>query len=149
MAIIMKTPQQAALNYGNNGGSATSAQLWAGNWSGAIPTMKTNAAAKVSFWQSQVSTQQAAANFTAGVQSFDATAATNKANGAGKSSFQAGVQTASKGKYLSFAGEFLPAVSTIVQNLNRTNPRGTKLDNRTRLNAYLDALEAQAGSFKQ
>ncbi|MGH9809763.1 MAG: hypothetical protein ACRD9W_21355 [Terriglobia bacterium] len=111
--------------------------------------MKTRAAAQVGFWQSQVSTQKAADAFNAGVTNFDSNAATAKANGAGKSSFQAGVQTASKGKYLGFAGEFIPAVSQIVANLDRTNPRGTKADNRNRLNAFLDALEAQAGNFKQ
>lgn len=145
----MKTPAQAAANYGTNGGSASSAALWAADWSAAIPTMKARAVAQVGFWQSQVSSPAAATAFSDGVNGFDATAATAKANGAGKSSFQAGVQTAAKGKYLSFAGEFLPAVATIVATLNRTNPRGTKADNRNRLNAYLDALEAQAGNFKQ
>ena len=145
----MKTPTQAAQNYGTNGGSATSASLWAGNWSTNIPKMKARAAAQVTYWQSQVSSAQAAARFTDGVNNFDANAATSKANGPGKSSFQAGVQAASKGKYAAFANEFLPAVSTIVSNLDRTNPRGSKLDNRARLNAYLDALEAQSGNFKQ
>lgn len=145
----MKTPAQAAANYGTNGGSATSASLWAGNWSTQIPKMKTRAAAQVQFWQNQVSTQKAADAFVAGVNDFDATAATTKANGAGKSSFQAGVQTAAKGRYLAFAGEFIPAVASIVSTLDRTNPRGDKTQNRARLNAYLDALEAQSGNFKQ
>lgn len=145
----MKTAQQAAQNYGTNGGSGNAANLWAADWSAAIPTMKTRAAAQVGYWQSQVSSIEAASAFVAGVNGFDANAATAKANGAGKSSFSAGVKMASTGKYLSFASEFIPAVATIVQNLNRTNPRGDKTQNRARLNAYLDALEAQGGNFKQ
>jgi len=44
---MIKTPAQAAANYGTNGGSATAANLWGTNLSSALDTALTKAAAAV------------------------------------------------------------------------------------------------------
>jgi GH25 family lysozyme M1 (1,4-beta-N-acetylmuramidase) len=147
----MKTPQQAATKYGANGGSPAAATLWSADFLTAFPTMIANAVKQVNFWQAQVSTAAAAAAFTKGLQaaSQNQAAIAAKVNGPAQASFMAGVKAASTGKYLTFANEFLPAVANEVNTLNQTNPRGTPAQNRARLNAYLDWLEAQKGNYKQ
>jgi hypothetical protein len=144
----MKTPAQAAANYGANGSSAQAQNNWAANFTAALPKMKARAAAAAPLWQQNVNTAQALARFTKGVQGFDELAAANKANGPSKATFAAQVRAASVGKSLAFYNTFLPAVTTEVQNLDRTNPRGDKAANRARLNAYLDWLDSKAGTFK-
>lgn len=149
----MKTAAQAALNYKNNGGSANTANLWASNLVPALPKAFANAAKQVSYWQSQVGSPQAATNYVDGLN----TAAQNtapiaaKINGPAKTTYSTQVSAAGSpgGNYSNFSAEFLPAVSAEIQTLNATNPRGTKADNRARLNAYLDWLDTQAGKFKQ
>lgn len=145
----MKTATQAATNYGTNGSSAAAQNLWAGEFVANIPKMQARAQAQATYWQTQVNTPEALANFKSGVATIDVPAVTTKVSTVGKASLAAGVKAASTGKYASFAAEFMPAVSTEIQNLDRTNPRGDKAQNRTRLNAYLDWLESQAGNFKQ
>jgi hypothetical protein len=147
----MKTPAQAAANYGTNGTAAPAVTAWAADFITAFPTMIANATKQVPFWQAQVSTPAAAAAMTAGLAraNNNIAATTAKVNGPGKTSFMAGVLAASKGNYLAFANEFLPAVSTEVQTLDRTNPRGTFADNLSRFNAYITWLHGQKGNFKQ
>lgn len=147
----MKTPSQAAARYVNNGSTADAQNAWASDFLAAIPSMQARAKAQVSYWQSQVSTQEAAAAYVDGIDRMNVTQVTTKVNGAGKASFAAGVRASGGpgGKYTGFINEFMPAVSTEVQTLDRTNPRGTPAQNRARLNTYLDWLESQKGNFKQ
>lgn len=147
----MKTPTQAAQRYANNGSSADAQNAWASDFLAALPVMQARAKSQVGFWQSQVSTQKAAEAYVDGIDRMNVTQVTAKVNGAGKASLAAGVRASggAGGKYTSFIGEFLPAVSTEIQTLDRTNPRGTPAQNRARLNAYLDWLEGQKGNFKQ
>lgn len=149
----MKTPAQASTNYANNGGSAQAATNWATNLSADLPAVFAAASAKVGFWSSQVSTVQAQNNYVSGLNKASANTAPiiAKIQGPSKSTFSAQVRAAGGpgGRYTAFAAAFLPAVSTEIANLNRTNPRGDKTANRARLNAYLDWLDSQAGKFRQ
>lgn len=147
----MKTAAQAASKYGANGGSPASGQLWSADFLAAFPKMIANAVAQTPYWQAQVSTAAAAAAYKAGLNGANANLATitTKVNGVAQASFMAGVKAAATGKYLNFADEFIPAVTSEVNTLNSTNPRGTPAQNRARLNAYLDWLESKKGTFKQ
>lgn len=147
----MKTPQQAATKYGSNGSAPSAAQLWAANFITAMPTMFDKAAAAVAFWQAQVSSAQAAAMFTRGLNRAknNQGAISTKVNGPGSASFMAGVKAASTGLYLAFANAWLPAVGNEVTTLNQTNPRGTRAQNRARQAAYDAWVDSQAGNFRQ
>jgi len=146
----IKTPQQAAANYGTNGGAASAANNWATNFTTDIPAILSAAAAAVSFWQSQVSTQQAATNFTNGLNAAknNVTAIAAKVNSVGKASFSAGVKAAATGNYMTFASSFMPAVANEVSLLDRTNPRGDRAANRARQAAYDAWIDSQTGKFR-
>lgn len=147
----VKSAQTAAANYGTNGSAANAANLWAQDFLADPQAIFAAAAARVSYWQSQVSTQQAATNYVNGLNDVNIQALTTKVNGVGKASFSAGVKAAGApgGKYAAFAAEFQPWLTNELATLNRTNPRGDATQNRARLNAFLDALEAQKGNFRQ
>jgi hypothetical protein len=147
---MIKTPAQASLNYGTNGGSINAANLWGTNLSSQLDSALTKAAAAVAFWASQVSTQQAQTNFVSGLNKAKTNepAIISKINGPGKLSFTAGVKAASTGAYASFAAAWLPAVSGEVQQLNISNPRGTLAQNRARQAAYDQWVDSQAGKFR-
>jgi len=147
---MIKTPAQAAANYGTNGGSATAANLWGTNLSSALDTALTKAAAAVAFWASQVSTAQAQTNYVSGLNRAkqNEPAIVTKINGPGKLSFTAGVRAASTGAYAQFAGAWLPAVAGEVQQLNISNARGTLQQNRARQAAYDQWVDSQAGKFR-
>lgn len=149
----MKTPAQAATNYATNAGSAAAATSWAADYLTQFPTMVARATAQVSYWQSQVSTQQAATDYVDGLNRAQSNIAaiTTKVNGAGKTSYSAGVKNAGAagGNYSNFAAEWLPAVATEVATLNRTNPRGDYAQNQARLAAFIDWEHAQKGNYKQ
>jgi hypothetical protein len=147
----MKTPQQAATKYGTNGSAPTATQLWAANFGTAIPTMLTNAANAIPLWQAQVSSPAAATAMKKGLAraAQNQAAIATKATNVGAPALAAGVRVASTGAYLTFAQEWLPAVSNEVATLNQTNPRGTRVQNRARQAAYDAWVDSQAGNFKQ
>jgi hypothetical protein len=145
----MKTAAQAAAAYGANGSSATATTNWGSGLIAAVPTIKAKAAAAANTWQANVNTPQALTNFIAGVNNFDPNAFAVKVNGAGKTSFAAGVRAASTGKYLAFSTNWQQAVGTEVSNLDRTNPRGDRSANRARQAAYDAWIDTQGGKFRQ
>lgn len=146
----MKTPQQAANNYGTNGGSPTAAALWASNYSADIPGILDAAASAIPRWQAAVAEQQAAINMATGLNRAkqNTTAIATKVNGVGKASYSAGVKAAASGNYLSFANQWMPAVANEVANLDRTNPRGDRTANRARQAAYDAWVDTQIGKFR-
>ncbi len=146
----VKTAAQAAAAYGANGGSSTAAANWANNFSADIPAILSAAAAAVGSWQDAVSTDQAAQNFTAGLNKAkgNAAAIAQKVQGVGKNSFSAGVKAASTGNYAQFAAAWQGAVTTQVAQLDRTNPRGDRSANRARQAAYDAWVDSQAGKFR-
>ena len=145
----MKTAAQAAAAYGTNGTSAAATTNWGTNLIAAVPVIKAKAAQAANTWQLNVSTPQALTNFVAGINKFDPTHFATKVNGAGKTSFAAGVRAASTGKYQSFAQAWEQAYSTERSNLDRTNPRGDRAANRARQAAYDAWIDTQGGKFRQ
>jgi hypothetical protein len=146
----IKTAAQAAASYGTNGGGATAAQNWANGFTADIPAILSAAAAAVGRWQEAVVSDQAAQNFTSGLNRAknNAGAIAAKVNGVGKASFSAGVKAASQGNYLAFSQAFQNAVATEVSQLDRTNPRGDRATNRARQAAYDAWIDSQAGKFR-
>jgi len=146
----IKTAAQAAQNYGINGGSANASLMWATNLLIDFPGVLDAAANAGAFWQSQVSTAQALSNFKTGLSRAknNMTVISGKINGVGKSSYSAGVKAAATGNYLEFAGQWMPAVSNEVLQLDRTNPRGDRATNRQRQAVYDAWVDAQAGKFR-
>jgi hypothetical protein len=149
----LKTPAQAAANYARNGGSPTAAALWATNLSADLPAVFAAAKAAGPTWQQNVNTPQALLNYGNGL-----TRASNntapiiaKINGPSKNTFQQQVTAAGGpgGKYTGFAGAWMPAVSTQVANLDRTNPRGPSGTNQARMDAQYNWAVSQHGKFKQ
>jgi hypothetical protein len=147
----MKTPAQAATLYGTNGAAPAATNLWATNFNSNFLSMLDKAAAAVGLWQANVSTPVAATNFKNGLQSAKAKqgAVATKVTTVGAPALAAGVRAASTGAYLTFANEFMPAVAAEVANLNATNPRGTRAQNRARQAAYDAWIDTQAGNFRQ
>ena len=99
------------------------------------------AAAQANFWASQVA--QAQQKFAANVakvslSSWQESAATKGAPRLGTGA------TAAQPKFAAFMTSFLPALSSIVQNLPQG---GTYEQNKQRFIAYADALHAKQGSF--
>jgi hypothetical protein len=146
----MKTAQQAATAYGTNGASATAQNMWAANYSADIPGILTKAAAAGGRWQAAVQDPQALTNFQSGLNRAknNVAAITTKVNGVGKSSFAAGVKAASTGNYATFAQAWMQSVATEVQNLDVSNPRGDRAQNRARQAAYDSWVDNQAGKFR-
>jgi len=147
----MKTPAQAATKYGTNGSAPAATGLWATNFNAQISAMLDAAAAAAPTWQTNVSLPQSALNFKNGLNKAKQKipAIQTKATTVGAPALAAGVRAASTGAYLTFAQEFLPAVAAEVANLNATNPRGTRAQNRARQAAYDAWIDGQAGNFKQ
>lgn len=146
----IKTAQQAAANYGTKGGAAAAATAWAAGYTSDIPAIFAAASAQVDYWQSQVSTQQAATNFKNGLAraAQNTTAIAQKVNTVGMASFSAGVKAAAQGNYLAFANNWQTAVSNEVATLDRTNPRGDRAANRARQAVYDQWVDSQAGKFR-
>jgi hypothetical protein len=147
----MKTPAQAATKYGTNGSAPTATALWAQNFNANISAILDAAAAAAPTWQNNVSLPQSAINFKNGLAKAKQKipAIQTKVTNVGAPALAAGVRAASTGAYLSFANEFMPAVAAEVANLNATNPRGTRAQNRARQAAYDAWIDSQAGNFKQ
>lgn len=147
----MKTPAQAATKYGANGSAPAATGLWATNFNANFLSMLDKATAAIPLWQANVSTPIAANNMKNGLQSAKAKqgAVATKVTNVGAPALAAGVRAASTGAYLTFANEFLPAVAAEVANLNATNPRGTRAQNRARQAAYDQWIDSQTGNFRQ
>jgi hypothetical protein len=152
MAKIIKTAATATANYGTNGGAAIAANNWATNYSADIPAILAAAVAAVPLWQTNVALPQSAINMTNGLNraKLNAGAIATKVNSVGKASFSAGVKAASLpgGDYSTFSAAWQPAVAQEVAQLNISNPRGTRLDNRARQAAYDAWVDTQAGKFR-
>lgn len=147
----MKTPAQAATKYGTNGSAPTATGLWATNFNANFLSMLDKAINATPTWQANVSLPQSAINFKNGLTSAKQkqAAVATKVTTVGAPALAAGVRAASTGAYLTFANEFLPAVNAEVANLNATNPRGTRAQNRARQAAYDQWIDSQAGNFRQ
>jgi hypothetical protein len=148
----MKTAAQAAAAYVANGSAPAAVSLWAADYNAAYPTMIDKAITAIPLWQANVATLQAATNMNKGLTKAKAkqSAVATKVNGAGSSSFAAGVRAAGGpgGDYQAFIAPFLTAVGNEVATLNTTNPRGTRQQNRARQAAYDAWIDSQAGNFR-
>jgi len=102
------------------------------------------AIAAVGFWQSQVSSAAAAAAYTTGLQNVNIPQFQATVQNQGAANYRNGVTTKTA-KMGAFLASFLPKLGSIVQNLDRTNPRGDFNANVSRLNAYLSAVHATKG----
>ena len=103
------------------------------------------AKAAVGFWQQRVSSAEAAANYTAGLDKVNIAEFQATVNGQGQANYRNGVTTKTS-KMGTFLSNFLPKLGGILQNLDRTNPRGDFNANLARLNSYLASVHATAGS---
>ena len=97
-------------------------------------------------WQAGVSTAAAKDLYAKHLASVDQTVVLATVNGAGKTKYTTS-GTTKQGKVLTFQTAFLPRLSTILTNLNTSNPKGPRGTNRARLNAYLDAVELLRGTL--
>jgi hypothetical protein len=147
----MKTPAQAAALYGFNGSAPVATSLWAVNFNSNFLSMLDKAAAATPTWQANVSTPVAANNFQKGLAKAKTkqAAVATKVTTVGAPALAAGVRAAATGSYLSFSNAFMPAVAAEVSNLNATNPRGTRAQNRARQAAYDAWIDTQSGNFRQ
>lgn len=102
------------------------------------------AKAAVGFWQQQVSSADAAAAYTRGLDNVNIAEFTATVNGAGMANYSNGVRTKTS-KMGAFLNVFLPKLGNIVSNLDRTNPRGDFNANMARLNAYAAAVHGTKG----
>ncbi len=143
----IKTAQQAAADW--VAGATTT--LAATRWAEGIAKPKRDpfqaALAQAGYWQDQVSSPQALLNYQVGLSSINEDLYLQIVNTRGKINYTGGVKD-KQANYAAFAGKFMGWLANEIQSLDRTNPRGDKSANRARLNAYLDALEAQAGQFR-
>lgn len=102
------------------------------------------AIAAIPFWQQQVSSAAAAAAMAKGLNSVNIAEFQATVQGQGQANYRNGVTTKTS-KMSTFLQSFIPKLGNILQNLDRTNPRGGYAQNVARLQAYLDAVHATAG----
>jgi hypothetical protein len=95
-------------------------------------------------WQAGVSQPAAKTLYARNLAGVNQEVVLATVNGAGKTKYTSSGST-KQGKYAKFATTFMPKLGGILQNLNTSNPRGPRGQNRARLNAYLDAVEATRG----
>ena len=145
-----KTPAQAAAAYGTNGGSPTAANAWAANLSVNFAQVLAKAAQAVGTWQANVSTSEAAANFTGGLNraAQNVSVAVAKINGPSKATFSAQVKVASTGNYQTFATKFIPAVDAQAASIAAQNPGTDPASGTARMIAMNAWLIAQRGQFR-
>ena len=134
---------------------------WAGNWgtgvrgggakwstrlNAVVSQIGQKAVAAAPNWQQAVSSPQALDSYKSGVGSFDQTAFVQTVNGAGQTKYTAS-GTTKQARYAQFAQIFGPKLTTEINTLNQTSPRGPRgsAQNRARLNAYLDWAASTRG----
>jgi hypothetical protein len=110
-------------------------------------------------WKAAASSPQAEANYAAGVQqAITAKSRLAGVNASTDAEWQAGVASVGVGRYaqgvasaaprMSAAmGKLIPAMSTIIQSLPASGPRGSSA-NITRATQFMTKLAAQRGQFK-
>jgi len=145
-----KTAAQAAAAYGTNGGSPNAANAWAANLSINFAQVLQRAAAAVGTWQQNVSTAEAAAMFTGGLNraAQNVSVAVAKINGPSKATFSAQVKVASTGNYQAFATKFVPAVDAEAASLAAQYPGTDSASGTARMLAMNAWLIAQKGNFR-
>lgn len=145
-----KTAAQAASNYGTNGGSVAAANNWAANLSANFAQVLQKAASAVGTWQANVSTAQAANNFTGGLNraSQNVAVAVAKIQGPSKATFSAQVKVASTGNYQTFATKFVPAVDAEAAALAAQYPGTDPASGTQRMVAMNAWLISQKGNFR-
>ena len=145
-----KTPAQAAAAYGTNGSAPAAANLWAANLSINFAQVLSKAAAAVGTWQANVSTSEAANNFTGGLNraAQNVSVAVAKINGPSKATFSAQVKVASTGNYNTFATKFIPAVDAEAASLMSQYPGTDPASGTQRMIAMNAWLIAQRGQFR-
>lgn len=106
------------------------------------------AIANVNNWQQAVSSTAAANAYVKGLQNINQTAFTATVQGAGVAKYT-GSATAKPQKVQAFFNAFLPQLDNIVNNLNKSNPRGPRgsAQNDTRLMAYIQQIKALRGTL--
>ena len=142
----MKTAAQSLAAW--QAGIQGSGNTWKSGVLGAVNKMQQNAVANVGNWVAGVTAPIAQTKYTSGIQNMNVTQFNASVSGPGLTKFTSSATT-KPAKYSNFANAFIPVLQTIVTNLDTTNPRGLagSPQNRTRLNAYLDALQAKKGTF--
>ena len=137
----VKPPSQWAPAWGQ--GVQTNAQKWSQNYIAAGPSIFAKAAAAVTHWQSQVASPQAAAKFQGKLKEVNWATVQTTVSGPGVQKFAAaGVNK--QQNYNHFASVFHPKLHAAVQSLPPRGPSGSP-QNRARMNALLDAVEATRG----
>lgn len=134
-------PGQWAGNWGSR--VQQSGQKWATNLVNHGPSMFTKAAASVTHWQAAVASPAAASKYVGKLKEVNFTTFTSTVQGAGLQKYSsAGINK--QAAYNHFAGVFGPKLQTMLAALPPRLARGNP-QNRTRLNALLDAMEATRG----
>jgi len=103
---------------------------------------RTAAAAQQGYWASQVQAAAAKGTFASHIKAVTDAEYENAVSTYGQNNYVTQAQ-AKAGNWTKFYDKFQPKLAGIVAKLPA---RGNKAQNRARLNAYLDAVEATAGS---
>jgi len=145
-----KTAAQAAALYGVNGSSVNTANLWAANLSSNFAAILQKAAAAVGTWQAAVSTAEAAAMFTGGLNraAQNVAVAVAKINGPSKNTFAAQIKVASTGNYQTFATSFVPAVDAMAAQIAMQYPGTDPASGTQRMLAMNAWLISKRGAFR-
>lgn len=145
MATAITDPSKWAGNWGT--GVGRSGSKWSTNYVAQGPAIFQKAAASVGNWQAAVTSQAAADGYVKGLNSVNFSQVQATVQGAGQTKYTASGST-KQAKYAAFAQIFGPKLSSILASINQTSPRGPRgsAENRARLNAYLDAVQATRGT---
>lgn len=137
-------PQSATAAWGKGVGSAGS--KWSGGYLAAAPNVFSAQNVKPQNWQAGVSDPGAAARYQKGMTSVNMSQLATVVNSSGQSKYTTS-GTNKQAKMATFMGNFLPKLSNILSSVNSSAPRGPRgsVENRTRLNNYLDMVAATRG----
>ena len=121
--MAMVDPSKWTGNWGTK--VAASGPSWSAGMVAAVPTMGAKAAAAAPIWQAAVADPAAALAYAAGERNFDQAAAIATINGAGRTKYTA-AGTTKQAAYASFVSIFAPKLSSEINSLNSSTPRGPR-----------------------
>lgn len=140
---IIRDPSTGTTNWSS--GVTSSGNKWADGYAHPSRNPFDPSVVNPDAWQAGVSTSAAKALFQKNMVGVNQDQVLATVNGAGKTKYTSSGTTKSS-NYQAFATIFYPKLSSILSNLNVTNPKGPRGTNLDRLVAYVQAVQATRGT---
>ena len=140
---VIRDPATGSSNWGS--GVTSSGNKWADGYAHPSRNPFDPNVIDPDAWQAGVSTAAAKASYAKNLAGVNQDQVLATVNGAGKTKYTAS-GTTKVSNYTAFATVFYPKLSSIISNLNVTNPKGPRGTNLDRLITYIQAVQATRGT---